>query len=86
MQHPSAGITKEYVVATNAEPTRRQLEAIGAGCEVDGALVQPVAVAPVKEPGQRPRLRIVVAEGRNREARPGCLSCADLHAPPLSGL
>ena len=67
VQHPSAGITKEYVVTCSAEPTRRQLETIAAGCEVDGAFVTPVAVAPVKDVGQKSRLRIVVAEGRNRE-------------------
>ncbi|BDA41490.1 Putative ribosomal large subunit pseudouridine synthase [Coccomyxa sp. Obi] len=69
VQHPSAGITKEYIVTCSAEPTRRQLETIAAGCEVDGAFVTPVAVAPVKDVGQKDRLRIVVAEGRNREVR-----------------
>lgn len=72
-QHPSAGITKEYIVTCSAEPTRRQLETIAAGCEVDGAFVTPVAVAPVKDVGQKDRLRIVVAEGRNREVlTPSC--------------
>ena len=73
VQHPSAGITKEYIVTCSAEPTRRQLETIASGCEVDGAYVTPVAVAPVKDIGQKDRLRIVVAEGRNREVlNPSC--------------
>ncbi len=73
VQHPSAGITKEYIVTCSAEPTRRQLETIAGGCEVDGAYVTPVAVAPVKDVGQKDRLRIVVAEGRNREVlTPSC--------------
>lgn len=67
VQHPSAGLTKEYVVTCDKEPSRRELEALAAGCEVDGTFVTPVAVAPVKEVGQKQRLRVVIAEGRNRE-------------------
>jgi hypothetical protein len=67
--HPSAGITKEYVVTCDTEPSRKQLEVIAAGCEVEGAFVQPLAVAPVVEAGQKPRVRVVVAEGRKHEVR-----------------
>lgn len=74
--HPSAGLTKEYVVTCSEEPTRRQLETIAAGCEVDGAFVTPVAVAPVKEPGQKNRLRVVISEGRNREVHSSALQSA----------
>lgn len=73
MQHPSSGLTKEYVVTCDKQPTRADLEKVAGGCEVDGAFVRPLAVAPVKEPGRRPGIRIVIAEGRNREVR--CLVC-----------
>jgi 16S rRNA U516 pseudouridylate synthase RsuA-like enzyme len=74
--HPSAGLTKEYVVTCSEEPTRRQLETIAAGCEVDGAFVTPVAVAPVKESGQKNRLRVVISEGRNREVQSSAMQSA----------
>ena len=67
--HPSSGLTKEYVVTCSQEPTRKDLERVAAGCEVDGAFVTPVAVAPVKDSGRKPGIRIVTAEGRNREVR-----------------
>ena len=50
-------------------PTRQELEKIADGCEVDGTFVRPVAVAPIREPGRRPGIRVVIAEGRNREVR-----------------
>jgi hypothetical protein len=70
IQHPSAGVTKEYLVTCAGAVTRRQLEAVAAGGVVDGAMVVPLAVAPVvDQPGDRSRLRVVVAEGRKHEAR-----------------
>lgn len=65
VQHPSSGISKEYVVATSGLLTPRQVKAVAEGCEMDGVLVQPLSVEQV--PGLRDRLRIVVGEGRNRE-------------------
>ena len=57
------------MVTCDKQPTRADLEKVAGGCEVDGAFVRPLAVAPVKEPGRRPGIRIVIAEGRNREVR-----------------
>ena len=65
MQHPSSGLTKEYVVTTTAPYTARQLDVIAAGCEVDGAFVTPASLSLITD--QRNKLRVVVAEGRNRE-------------------
>ncbi|CAG9461812.1 unnamed protein product [Pedinophyceae sp. YPF-701] len=70
VSHPSAGLTKEYVVTTDVAPTKQQLETIAAGGMVDGAFVQPVAVGPASSaPDQANRTRIIVNEGRNREVR-----------------
>ena len=55
-------------MTTEELPTRRQLKDLEAGAEVDGELVQPVSVQPeTSDPAHKNRLRIVVAEGRNRE-------------------
>lgn len=68
--HPSTGITKEYSVTLDRRPSMQQLEKMAEGCEVDGAHVRPVAVAVDDTDLNKPsRIRVVVAEGRNREVR-----------------
>lgn len=68
--HPSSGITKEYVVTLNRQPRPQDLDTIAAGCTMDGVFVQPVAVIRDDTDPTRPnRVRVVVAEGRNREVR-----------------
>ena len=67
VQHPSSGLTKEYVVATAGQLTQRQVKLVAEGCDMDGVHVVPVAVEAV--PGMNDRLRVTVAEGRNREVR-----------------
>ena len=69
--HPSNGIVKEYVLTLASRPTARQIARLTEGCYMDGSLVEPVHVGLVNdgkgEDGQR--VRIVVAEGKNREVR-----------------
>lgn len=70
VQHPSSGLTKEYVVLTEPAPSQRHLQKIAAGCTVDGVFVQPVAA--VLDDSDRTkvnRVRVVVAEGRKHEVR-----------------
>jgi pseudouridine synthase len=70
VQHPSSGITKEYSVTLNRRPGKADLEALARGCEMDGAMVAPVAVATDDTDLSKPnRIRIILAEGRNREVR-----------------
>lgn len=127
VMHPSAGLTKEYIATVDKPATRKQMEELALGSEVDGAQVQvlpphipafsphgaeawsetpavsacchcdrshglkwvedlvvwplqPVAVGiDNSDPANNNRkIRIVVAEGRNREVRlhlgsAGCL-------------
>jgi 23S rRNA pseudouridine2605 synthase len=63
--HPSANITKEYLVKTNIEPFHEQLVAISKGVEIDGDWVQPVKVSKVR----KGTLKVVVREGKKREVR-----------------
>ena len=68
--HPSSGLTKEYSVTLSRKPSQGELEAIAAGCTMDGVFVQPLAVGRDDSDATKPtRVRIVVAEGRNREVR-----------------
>ncbi|CAI7842585.1 unnamed protein product [Closterium sp. NIES-54] len=79
--HPSAGLTKEYVLTVQGPVTKRQLATMAAGTDVDGVLCTPVALDLVTDSDNkgggggggggkgRERVRVVVAEGRNREVR-----------------
>lgn len=70
IQHPSSGLTKEYVVLTEPAPSQRHLQKIAAGCTVDGVFVQPVAaVLDDSDRTKLNRVRVVVAEGRKHEVR-----------------
>lgn len=63
--HPSANITKEYLVKTHSEPFHEQLQQISHGIEIDGDWVQPVKVTKVR----KGTLKVVVREGKKREVR-----------------
>ena len=68
VSHPSHGITKEYVVTTNEPANKRQLKDLATGCTIDGIELRPVEVQQeVSDPAKRNKLRIVIAEGKNRE-------------------
>ena len=75
VQHPSSGLTKEYIVTLALPPTARQLDTILGGCEVDNAFVTPVSLSRIVD--QPTKLRIVVGEGRNREVRDSQLTAID---------
>lgn len=64
--HPSAGLTKEYMVLVDKTPRRNHLDAILAGAEVDGTFVQPKEVAALEGSN---KLRIVVGDGKKHEVR-----------------
>jgi len=61
-------LAQEYVATVESRVTAAQLRALSSGAEVEGVKVVPVAVE-VMEAGsnQRPRVRIIVREGRKRE-------------------
>ncbi len=63
--HPSAQITKEYLVKTDLEPFDKHLMEISKGMEIEGDWVQPVKVTKVR----KGTLKIIVREGKKREVR-----------------
>jgi pseudouridine synthase len=73
VSHPSSGLTKEYSVTLSLRPTPPQIQALTNGCDIDGVHVTPVAVGiDDSDPSKPNRIRIIVAEGRNREVRKLC--------------
>lgn len=70
VQHPSAGLTKEYNVTLNRRPKKVDIERMSEGYVENGAQVAPVAIAlDESDPSKPNRIKIIVSEGRNREVR-----------------
>lgn len=71
VSHPSSGLTKEYIAAIQGKVTKRQLQTIVDGTDVQGVKCVPNSVEVMSgEPGDsKTRLKIVVSEGRNHEVR-----------------
>lgn len=68
VSHPSGGILKEYSVTAGYKLTRRQMDDVAAGTEVDGVHVTPVQV----RQEDASQMVVTVSEGRNREVRVLC--------------
>lgn len=63
--HPSANITKEYLIKVTQEVTDIHLKTISKGMYIEDAWVKPVKVEKVR----KGTLKIVVKEGKKREVR-----------------
>ena len=71
ISHPSSNLSKEYIATIDGEVHKRHLIAISEGTIIDGVHCTPdnVELLPGQPDLSRPRLRIVVHEGRNHEVR-----------------
>ncbi|XP_031503236.1 putative ribosomal large subunit pseudouridine synthase SVR1, chloroplastic isoform X2 [Nymphaea colorata] len=71
LTHPSSQLTKEYIAAIEGNVNKRHLQAISEGTVIDGIHCRPdsVELLPAQPHNSRPRVRIVVHEGRNHEVR-----------------
>lgn len=63
--HPSANISKEYIVKTSQEITDVHLKAISKGTLIEGTWIKPQRVEKVR----KGTVRVVVKEGKKREVR-----------------
>lgn len=63
--HPSANLSKEYLVKASQEITDQHLKTISKGTYVEGSWVKPVRVEKVR----KGTLKVVVKEGKKREVR-----------------
>ncbi|KAF3328196.1 RNA pseudouridine synthase [Carex littledalei] len=71
LSHPSSQLPKEYIATIHGSVHRRHLIAISEGTIIEGIKCVPdiVEVLPTQGDASRPRLKIVVHEGRNHEVR-----------------
>lgn len=71
ISHPSSNLSKEYIATIDGTVNKRHLISISEGTVIDGIHCTPdsVELLPKQPDILRPRLRIVVHEGRNHEVR-----------------
>lgn len=71
ISHPSANLSKEYIAVIDGDVNKRHLIAINDGTVIEGIHCTPdsVELLPRQPDIPRPRLRIVVHEGRKHEVR-----------------
>ncbi|GER48961.1 unnamed protein product [Striga asiatica] len=71
VSHPSSNFTKEYIATISGAVKRQHLLVISEGTVVEGVHCTPdlVELLPQQPDIKRPRIRIVVHEGRNHEVR-----------------
>lgn len=63
--HPSANISKEYLVKTDHEVTDTHLKTISNGTMVEGVFVKPLKVVKIR----RGTVKVTISEGKKREVR-----------------
>ncbi|URE04575.1 ribosomal large subunit pseudouridine synthase [Musa troglodytarum] len=71
ISHPSSELRKEYIATVDGKVNRRHLGALSEGTKVEGVHCIPdlVELLSNQPDASRPRLRIVVHDGRNHEVR-----------------
>lgn len=67
--HPSGHVPKEYIVLTDRELTTEELVRLRTGVRLEGRRTKPCEIERIGRPGSRPRYRMVLTEGRNRQIR-----------------
>ena len=67
--HPSGHVPKEYIVLTDRELSEEEQRHLAAGVRLDGRRTKPCELERIGRPGSRPRYRLVLTEGRNRQIR-----------------
>src|SRR5262245_57954559 len=69
LMHPRFGVDKTYLVQVAGFPTREQLQELLKGVHLAEGRVKAKAVKRLKSQGHSTWLRVVLAEGKNREIR-----------------
>jgi 23S rRNA pseudouridine2605 synthase len=67
--HPSGHVPKEYIVLTDRELSAEEEERLRGGVRLEGRRTKPCELERIGREGSRPRYRMVLTEGRNRQIR-----------------
>jgi 23S rRNA pseudouridine2605 synthase len=69
LTHPRHHVPKEYIVLTNGDLSEEQLERFARGMKLDGKKTLPCEIERIGRATARPRYKVVLREGRNRQIR-----------------
>ena len=67
--HPSHEVNKTYVAKVKGVPTRKKLEALSKGIELEGRKTWPASIKVLNTKAQSATIQITIHEGRKRQVR-----------------
>lgn len=69
LTHPRHRVDKTYIVEVLGKPSRKEIESIRKGVEIDGRMTSPADVRVESIQENKTTFRVVIHEGRNRQVR-----------------
>ena len=67
--HPRYGVNKKYLALVEGRPTKKSLDALRNGVELDDGPTRPAKVQLVSRSGETSKIEITIHEGRKRQVR-----------------
>lgn len=69
LTHPRHRVNKTYIVVVQGRPSRKEIDRIRKGVEIDGRMTSPADIRVESIQGNKTAFRVVIHEGRNRQVR-----------------
>lgn len=69
LTHPRHKVDKTYMVVVQGSPSRKEIDRLRKGVEIDGRMTSPADIRVESIQGNKTTFRVVIHEGRNRQVR-----------------
>lgn len=69
LTHPRHKVDKTYMVVVQGSPSRKEIDRLRKGVEIDGRMTSPADIRVESVQGNKTTFRVVIHEGRNRQVR-----------------
>lgn len=69
LTHPRHKVDKTYIVVVQGSPSRKEIDRLRKGVEIDGRMTSPADIRVESVQGNKTTFRVVIHEGRNRQVR-----------------
>ncbi len=69
LTHPRHRVDKTYIVVVQGSPSRKEIDRLRKGVEIDGRMTSPADIRVESVQGNKTTFRVVIHEGRNRQVR-----------------
>ena len=69
LTHPRHRVDKTYTAVVMGRPSRREIDRLNKGVEIEGHMTSPADIRLVNSHGNKSVFRVVIHEGRNRQVR-----------------